>query len=484
MAGKIQKRFLRSLCVAVGVVGLCSLVVWQVLRPKIGHATLAEIRRFLPPDLRAGKPIDQQAVDRMQRFLAVAHRFALADSYTFGKPDLQSYSYGEQSPGPNRDLNELTNSRTPEARRLKVARHVWETRRRDFEEMKEILDEGGLEFKHFKNSWTDKGFAYEIRDVVRCLRCIGSSFAQSGDFKGAVAAVELGRRIGAAVEGAGGDSMLFLEECIIISEADYGIRRVAGVPGVPSADCKRWLDDLTELHKTMLAEALAIDFRENMLPMLADPARISSTLAKLPEVADSGVANDLPLSHESYLGYGTYDPFETARLAGQVAEEDIKATLGSAPPVHPTIPPMPEYHGGGMEPGIKLSWEKLKFHYMMSNSYNTLGRGMLQLGSAPDLGSKIALRDACLARREMTRIMLACILYRRSHSGRLPSKLSDLAPEYLNKIPHDPFTGTDIKFNSRSGLISCDSSKASFDHDGLGQVIDFGSSEVQVPKGP
>ena len=239
------------------------------------------------------------------------------------------------------------------------------------------------------------------------------------------------------------------------------------------------------MHPSMLGDALVIDFREAVLPMIAKPRMISELLAGLPEVDDDGQPNQSPESHESYLDCGTFDPLETARMAGKMLEEDIRSTSDpKATTPRTEAPMMPEYNGIGLKPGLKLAWEKFKFHFLMSNTANSLGRGLLQLGGNPILVAKISARDACVANLQATRTVLASILYRRRHQGKLPNKLSDLVPEFLSSVPQDFSTGRAMKYDKASGMLSWTPIEKSFDNEAIASFVDLSTSTITLPKGP
>ena len=67
-----MKTKLRRLWTGVFVfVCLLTIVGWQLSKPRIGHATLAEILAVLPPDLQSSKPVDETACKRMDRLIVL-----------------------------------------------------------------------------------------------------------------------------------------------------------------------------------------------------------------------------------------------------------------------------------------------------------------------------------------------------------------------------------------------------------------------------
>ena len=54
------------------------------------------------------------------------------------------------------------------------------------------------------------------------------------------------------------------------------------------------------------------------------------------------------------------------------------------------------------------------------------------------------------ARRAAAILGLSCELFSSRH-GRYPAELKDLAPEFLEEIPPDPFTGKPFKYRLKDG---------------------------------
>jgi len=453
---------------------------WMCFRPKIGHASLLEIRAVLPRELRYRQPLDPNSVDRMDRLIAIAKRLRRNGAYTFRRDGTQSFEVGGPPFGVLPELSQLADAATAPNDSIQFAKAVWRTRRPIFQEIAEILDEGDLQYRILRDSDADRSFVLDIRDFVRWLAIVGVAFAQAGDFEVAQNAIDQSHRLAAAVASAGGDSLNYLGATGMLSDSDNAILCTSLLPRCPKRLIQTWLDDLTPFGKqpSALARALAEDFRELKLPLIADPKKLCKALAAVLLIDADPTGEDVPASHESYEGYGTYDPVATAKAAGRIvlhniASADLPFDSYTGGPLDPAFSTMPDYGGLGMKPGWRLSWEKIKFRYLMSNSPNTLGRGLLQLGGPPDFSTMLKVRCAYQARHEETRIALASVLFRRKHGGKLPHVLADLDPGYLPVLPYDPFTGNAILYNPIKEVVWCASGASpTFDEDAIAPILD------------
>jgi hypothetical protein len=88
---------------------------------------------------------------------------------------------------------------------------------------------------------------------------------------------------------------------------------------------------------------------------------------------------------------------------------------------------------------------------------------------------------ATILERRATAAILAIRLYAIDHDGKLPERLEDLAPQYLTKIPADPFTrnGNPIKYQLGTNPILYGVNKNGID-DG-GSTLDQRGKPSQSP---
>ena len=70
---------------------------WQAMRPKIGHATPAEIDAALPPYVRSRPTLKEASMRRMDRVIELAHGFSVDTSYSFGRDGAQGIWQGGNS---------------------------------------------------------------------------------------------------------------------------------------------------------------------------------------------------------------------------------------------------------------------------------------------------------------------------------------------------------------------------------------------------
>jgi len=160
--------------------------------------------------------------------------------------------------------------------------------------------------------------------------------------------------------------------------------------------------------------------------------------------------------------YGTFEPVPTAQTLGKLLTLAVKSAKLPLSKYDEEISRIEESAARGlpddpttdMEPSWERSWKKFKFRFMMNNSKNSLGRMMISLGS---VGGKSAVSVSCgwKARRELTRVLLASVLFRRDHKGELPGSLSHLVPNYLSRVPIDPFDGKSMRFNAQTKVTYC-----------------------------
>jgi len=153
---------------------------------------------------------------------------------------------------------------------------------------------------------------------------------------------------------------------------------------------------------------------------------------------------------------GTYDPLETAKLAGAICALNVKNAglplseydAAGDHMFEAQTKGLPVFKGAELKPGWALTWEEDKFRFFLNNGHNTIGRWMLSQWAA-GLG-KGWVTDSCTrrAKLEATRVLLACNLYRNDHAGQLPASLSDLVPKYLPGIPLDPFNGKPMLYSA------------------------------------
>jgi hypothetical protein len=69
-------------------------------------------------------------------------------------------------------------------------------------------------------------------------------------------------------------------------------------------------------------------------------------------------------------------------------------------------------------------------------------------------GDRIGLEHFIMARFRLraTRTLLAALAYERTH-GRLPLKLDDLVPDFLNEVPADPFDENPIRYSRERRIL-------------------------------
>jgi hypothetical protein len=77
-------------------------------------------------------------------------------------------------------------------------------------------------------------------------------------------------------------------------------------------------------------------------------------------------------------------------------------------------------------------------------SRDPIGRMLAGL-MLPAIGPAHARHDFMITNLRATRIVLAVVMFKRAE-GRLPQKLDELVPKYLDKVPDDPFDGKQMKY--------------------------------------
>ncbi len=412
---------------------LLPLAGWQLMRPELGHATLAEIEAALPPDLRGNLPVDEAACKRMDRLQALCKIHWGSEKDQFTRPE------------------DFSNHR------FNAAKRVWAKHSKDFTAIRHLLGEGSLQLRPTLE--TNRPSVLPELEVVRKLSFTGITFAQGGDLAGAKAALDLSCHLSASIRRGGRDLTDYLYALLFDGISDSSLQSVAYLRDCLPVLCRHWLadSDPAQMGDPILASAQREEFRKFVVPSLANSEKFARDV--ILGVADA----------EQYDGplFGTFDPISTARTQGHFVELRMENANRPLSEYDDTVSRLEKAETLGLpssskfKPGLPLDGETIKFMALMNNTSNSLGRQMVAnyLHASAMFGysdsDKLMISNSCAYRAQMewTRVLLATRLYRHDHAGHLPNTLNDLVPTYLSSLPIDPFNGKPMLYNASKQVV-------------------------------
>jgi len=414
------------------VAGLVTFGRWQLLRPKLSHATLREIESALPNGSWEKHVRDTDAIFRMMRLFALAKISRNSNVILLSKDE---QSRGELNP---------------------IAHLVWQEQLAAFDQIDRLLKSGPLEYKSESDPEMDSLSFQSIRNLAKILALIGTSSAIEGDFATCKRAISIDITMIDRFSQANGGFKEYINLAAIVSVTELAIQQIVRLPTCPASLCREWLARLptTSISDPLLARSIQTEFQEYTVPRLSDPTLFVRDLIR----HGMGTLDfDSPFEppEEDYVGLGTFDPIPTARLAAKLVQLEKANTLRPLSQYDPEPDRLVSEQAKGLpeERGRRGTFERIRFRYLMSNSKNSIGRALIAFVGGAAIKSSIRTSYHWRALNEATRILIATALYRRSHQARLPTELSALTPELLQSIPLDPYDGHEMRYSARDEKV-------------------------------
>jgi len=414
-----------------------SLVGFVLMQPKIGHATMSDIKAVLPREAYEESRLDEAAFARLHKVLSVTETLDLTNSVTrYGAVDFID--------------------------QRKNAEHVWSENKPQLEKLRRLLEIGSLTVHPAVTANSGRIYDHEtsnssVPGLVEGLGFLGYELAAGGDFRSAEEAIDLHLMLSSSMHIAGGDLYDYRNTSRYLRDTYYKIRQVAHLPGCPTSVIRHFLKQLVKPpdSDSLLDRCFVGDFKENILPSLLDPIKIGHVLEP------SGGSYSQPamnsnISREADL-VGTYEPVETARLFGEmfsICRKNISQSLAhydnSLERLWLQVGANLQIDSSSTDQNeISHGWSKFLFRFQMDNTKNSIGRYAFINRSSPYARDLIVSRCHLRSDRDTTRVLLASILYRDNHSGKLPNSLSDLVPTYLSSVPIDPYNGKLMRYSRK-----------------------------------
>ncbi|MDR3688848.1 MAG: hypothetical protein P4L46_05675 [Fimbriimonas sp.] len=451
MARVFRSKGFRSLAIALGIVAFGGILAWRVMQPKIRLATLEQIRSVVPKELLVETPSDPAAV---KRYLSLTALIQSIDAKELGSVS----NYSSMPPGSSRSAfgGPGGSSSTPEKpendQQFADVERLWKNHPIVWSKLKALVDDGSIQRPPVDPKRAD-GFtdSVSMKGFIKALAISARLYAEHGDFGKAtdlaVVDLQLVNRLFANCQ----YTIDYLVDIAYESIVMAAVKSMAADPRFPLPDCRRLLTTIAAAPRVdgVAAKAVQSDFlRMELIELSANPAKEFSNPRSLFSTSDpTDEAQPEPFC-------GTYDALATAQLAG----EDFLAQMANLRKPYAEYDwssdhridrltknlPVPDY--AKEQDGIRKSWDTFRYRFVMNNSHNSVGLGLLaQMAQGSSL---VELSCRWRTIHDATRVLLASRIYRASHSGRLPES-TDGFVAILGGWPQDPFNGKPMQYRSK-----------------------------------
>ena len=421
-----MKRWL-WLSFAGAVVAAMGATSYVLFSPKIGHASRAEIEAALPTSLKIVEKRDPAGEARYFRLIELAKRL--------DKSPLRATS-GATDVAPAISL--------PANERVLV-------------QVEALLAEGPLSVPPRASNSPFAPFT-DLKDLAKLTAYAADAAGRRGDRATCARWAALGLRLGQATVDSGG---AIIDALVAIAMDAIGVREAYAMEVAGNFDAEgqvHLLELLPPLDGTSpeMAAAIRRDFQSYFLPTLLDPQ------GHLKELVGNGYGEGLTDDGETPPLAGTFDPVETARLAGRIYDASMVDLMRRYPDERHDAERINERAVAGLPwfPG-NGGFARILYRVRMNAGTNTLGRQAATTGVILNMGSATARRAA---NRNLLR---ATILLRRDGKA----------------VIADPFGKGDLRFDPKRKVVWSVGTNGKDDGGNIGKGGEYGKPDLGYPYG-
>ncbi len=410
----------------VTVLAAGSFAFWQAVRPKLTKATAEDISHSVPFGFKVSDKRDVASMLRLTKVFAVTRE--LSHSY-LGLPS-------------------LTN--TTESERWARSHDVWIQNFGDFKLVDSLLMEGPLLYKPISDPSLDSMGAMPLNQFVRVLGMIGSAMALKGDYQTCEEAIDINLHLVSRLRSARGGFSDYRTYSKLLMTTLGAIQTASRTPNCPNRLLKKWLHALESWSNAdlTLRDTLVAVYEEYTVSRLAHPQLV------IRDVIRHGIGRldiDTPFEPpaEEYEGVGTYAPAKT----GPIVADLLSLQLVNVTRPMDQLDPGPNLISKGASQGLpetrgrRKSIERVRFKLQMNNLDNSIGRALIAYLGGAEPQSCFQASYHWRATLACLKVLLASVIYRIEHGGKLPRTVLELFQGNPADVPTDPFDGHPIRYS-------------------------------------
>jgi len=410
----------------IGVTLILTIVIglglWELDKPKLTVANKAQLSQAIQNSSQA----DSKSIFRMVRLIALSHSLR---NLAAGLP-VRSVSVG------------IITTQTPSK--------VWSARRVELELLQTILLEGPVRYRPLNAGAIEVTDAQSLKYLVRSLCQLTASAAFLKDYKTCDQSVRLLMLLSKRLLDAGGGYSEYQISTTVWNSVETTIADLGRRSDCPEQLIQFVLTQLTSPKgDPWLEKAITTEYQEYIVPRLAQPSLFMKDLIHH-GMGIQDFDSYFEPSPEDYSGLGTFDPdvaipeinhiynIESTNAMRPLSQEDKSVNKLTSVLQHQ----LPRSRGR------KGTFERTQFRFVMNNMPNSIGKALTVRFGGQEAQDLLIQSHHWRAINQCNRVLLATRLYRLAHHGDLPLTLAELVPQYLPKIPEDPYNAKLLHYDT------------------------------------